>query len=390
MKRVISSIIAGFCFTCLATERTWTGGGSDSNWSTADNWGGTAPAAGDSLVFSGSTRLANTNDFSAGTSFAGIAFSNGAGAFMLDGNMISLAGDLISEDNSYQTFNLPIELSGDTIISNDVSGGRIVLNGQISGSGGITKDGAEYLQITASNSYDGVTLIKRGYLLMKDAFACGSTNGVTTVNRVEDNTGILVIDGDGMDIYEPLEFRNLNANGSCLFTRDGSNTLHSTFTIQGGRYYFNSGTTLVFKKGVSRIGNPFFVLNGYGTVIFDDKVDIGTAQFYADSPTKVYLNVSSNIWGSTTLANGELIMNAVNALPANAYIRLALGYAPRGTLNLNGYDQTISYIYNDTASAGDKIVKSDTPAVLTLSDSGTREFIADFKGAAGLRKGGQR
>ncbi len=41
-----------------ATLRTWTGLGADANWTTALNWGGTAPVAGDDLVFpAGAARL---------------------------------------------------------------------------------------------------------------------------------------------------------------------------------------------------------------------------------------------------------------------------------------------------------------------------------------------
>ncbi len=53
-----------------ANTRTWTGGGANSNWTNAANWGGTAPVAGDELRFpSGAMRMSNTNDFPAGTSF---------------------------------------------------------------------------------------------------------------------------------------------------------------------------------------------------------------------------------------------------------------------------------------------------------------------------------
>ena len=34
-----------------AATATWTGGGADNNWTNALNWGGTAPVAGDDLVF---------------------------------------------------------------------------------------------------------------------------------------------------------------------------------------------------------------------------------------------------------------------------------------------------------------------------------------------------
>ncbi|MFO7936127.1 MAG: hypothetical protein R6V06_00755 [Kiritimatiellia bacterium] len=334
---VLCGFILGLCCSVLAVERVWTGGGSDSNWSTADNWGGTAPVAGDSLVFAGTTGLVNTNDFPSGTSFAGIKFNSGAGSFVLNGNKIILAGELISEDDSYQTLNLPVDLISDTtVISNNVSDSRIVLNGHIGGNGGIFKDGDAYLEITASNSYDGATLIQRGRVIAKDSFAFGSTNGITTVHRVESGNGSLEIDGDGMNIYESFEFRNVDTTGYSFINRQGSNTLHAAYTVQGGRHFFDSGTTCVFKKGISPIGDPMTILCGSGTIIFDDKVNLGSdGRFYADQWTRIYLNVSSNIWGLTTFGRGHLIMNAVNALPENTSFKLALGYGPYGTLDLS-------------------------------------------------------
>ncbi len=388
MKKMAALMIIGFCLGGMAETRTWTGGGSDSNWSTPANWGGTAPVAGDTLFFGGTSRLTATNDFPEGTAFAGITFNSDAGAFAISGNRIALNGDITSLDNSYQTFNLPLELSGNTIVSNSVGGGRIVINGHISGSGGFLKDGTEFLQITASNSYEGATVIRRGSLIVNNAWALGATNGITSVDRVVENTGTLIIEGNGMEIYEAFEFRNLNSNGNCFINRNGSNTLHGAFTIQGGRYRVEGGATCVLKKGVARIGNPFFVLGGQGTYIFDDKVDLGTDRFYADDSSKAYLNAVGNLWSSAIVARGEVIMNAVNVLPANSFVGLALNYAPLGTLNLNGHDQTIRYIHVGTLNAGDKIVKSDTPAILTLTDSGTHSIEIDFKGAVGLRKGG--
>ena len=45
-----------------AAPRTWSGGGADNNWSTAANWGGTAPVSGDSLIFAGIQRTTNLNN----------------------------------------------------------------------------------------------------------------------------------------------------------------------------------------------------------------------------------------------------------------------------------------------------------------------------------------
>jgi autotransporter-associated beta strand protein len=66
------------------TTRTWDGGGTDDNWTTAANWDSDiVPVAGDDLHFAGSTRLTPVNDFPPGTTFASITFDSGAGAFVL-------------------------------------------------------------------------------------------------------------------------------------------------------------------------------------------------------------------------------------------------------------------------------------------------------------------
>ena len=58
--------------------RTWTGGGANNNWTTAGNWGGIAPVAGDNLVFDAAgvaVRNAPANNFANGTIFGTITVS---------------------------------------------------------------------------------------------------------------------------------------------------------------------------------------------------------------------------------------------------------------------------------------------------------------------------
>lgn len=76
----------------LAATKTWDGGGApDGNWSNGLNWdNNTAPVAGDSLVFAGSTQTATTNDFTADTIFLNVAFDSSAGGFTLSGNELLL------------------------------------------------------------------------------------------------------------------------------------------------------------------------------------------------------------------------------------------------------------------------------------------------------------
>src|ERR1043166_7119118 len=79
--------------SCLAATRTWDGGGTDNNWTTATNWvGDIAPLPGDDLVFPASAaQLSNSNNFPAGTGFNSISFT-GEGYTIGGSNLVLAAG----------------------------------------------------------------------------------------------------------------------------------------------------------------------------------------------------------------------------------------------------------------------------------------------------------
>lgn len=89
----------------------WSGGSTtDSDWSDAANWGGLTIQPGDLLYFAGNTRLNNTNDAAAGTSYNNIVFApTAAGTFDLNGtNDIQMAGDIENNSSYPQVFDIPL------------------------------------------------------------------------------------------------------------------------------------------------------------------------------------------------------------------------------------------------------------------------------------------
>ena len=58
----------------LSATVTWTGKGTDANWSTPGNWSGGFPATGDILVFPSAARMSNVDDIT-GLSVAEIQFT---------------------------------------------------------------------------------------------------------------------------------------------------------------------------------------------------------------------------------------------------------------------------------------------------------------------------
>jgi autotransporter-associated beta strand protein len=174
----------------VAGAPTWNGGGADDNWSTGDNWGGTAPAASDMLVFDGTTQLSNNNDMTANTQFDGITFNATAGAFVLGGNAINLGGDIVNNSPSTQTINIDLALQQDTTVNAAAS--NIAIGGAISGGHALTTSGANTVTLSGSNSYSGGTNVTGGELVIAAAGALPANGAVSIAGgtlQLAANTG---------------------------------------------------------------------------------------------------------------------------------------------------------------------------------------------------------
>jgi formylglycine-generating enzyme len=161
----------GFRVTSLALPQpVWIGGGTDHYWTTAGNWSIGAPAAGASLVFGPAGQTANTNDYPAGTQFGGITFAASAATYVLAGNRISLNGSVTNSSSAPQTLNLDIAIgSGDRVF--DAAAGNVVVNGTLSGSGNLVKNGPGALLLNNAQTYTGTTLVNSGTLTLGNAAA---------------------------------------------------------------------------------------------------------------------------------------------------------------------------------------------------------------------------
>jgi autotransporter-associated beta strand protein len=123
-------------FQASAAEITWNGAGDGTTMSSGANWvGGVAPVGGtDSIVFAGATGLSVNNDYAAAASsaFAGITFSNTAGAFTISGNAIYLSGGITNNSTNLQYFAAVVEHNGAARVYNAAAGSMQfdVINGR--------------------------------------------------------------------------------------------------------------------------------------------------------------------------------------------------------------------------------------------------------------------
>ena len=144
----------------------------------ADNWGGTAPASGDSLDFGGTTRPAPNNNFTAGTTFSNITFNSSAGAFTIGGNYFSIAGDIVNNSTNLQTLTLGVRLQSSASRNINPASGDITINGVISQNGTcvLSKQSGGKLTLAGNNSYSGGTIISGGTLALTQRIPLQNVN----------------------------------------------------------------------------------------------------------------------------------------------------------------------------------------------------------------------
>lgn len=156
-RGVVVFLTVVHAWSAIAATRTWTGAASNL-WSNAANWGGTAPVAGDDLVFpAGAAHLANSNDLGAGFAVHSITISGGN--YALSGQSIALGAGGLNflglPSGANVNVNLPIALSVAQQWTSD-SIAIISIDSKISGSSNLAATGFGTFYLTGVNTATGV------------------------------------------------------------------------------------------------------------------------------------------------------------------------------------------------------------------------------------------
>jgi len=380
--------------TCAA-DRTWSGGsGTDSYWSLAANWGGTVPAAGDSLFFAGSARTSNSNDISAGLAISGIQFNVGAGAFALGGSGITLNGSISNFSANTQTLNLPMELSGIRTIYG--SNTDFNVNGVLSGPGGLYLDSTnKTIYLTGNNTYDGQTTVTNGRLWIKHANALGNTGAGTVVwGR---GNGNLTLSGN-MEFAEPLTLKGQILPWMASLTcNSGSNVLTGpVYKEIDGRIRVESGSNkLIFRGGLIHVNGGQVALNpatGAELIFLDKPLSFGTAaSVLTEEGGTVIFGVPGNTFSQLQIGNQSKVRTDVsNAIPPGCTLVIGASWAQNGLFNMNGFDATVAQLRTDAnaANPGYLAITSAAPATLTVNQGGNTVYAGALAGAVRLIKNG--
>ena len=289
------------------------------------------------------------------------------------------------------------------IAGNIANSGAVVFNrsdaatyaGVISGTGGLTKQGAGTLSLTGNNTYLGQTTVSAGTL----AIGAGGTTGAIVGDIA--NSGAVVFNRSDSVIF----YRSISGIGS--LTKQGAGTLE----LRNDNTY--SGLTTV-SSGTLQIGNGYTAgsiagdIANFGAVVFNrsDAVTYagmisGTGSLIKRGSGTLTLSGSSSFTGDTRFYfynSGKLAIANVNALAGStldpsfdhdAFVFLQdsnIG-GLKGSSNITngGYTLTIggnnqSTTYSGRLSGSGGLIKNGT-GMLTLSNVNT--FTGDTRIASG-------
>jgi len=305
---------------------TWVGGGADDNWQTTANWN-TVPAAGHTFAFAGTTRLSNTNNFPANTSFADLMFNANAGAFTLAGNAITLTGNVTNNGPYPQTVSLPVVLSSGAhnLTANT---GNLSLSGVISGSGNISKTGSGLVTLSVANTYSGGTTVTAGTLAFNNANAFST--GTVTLN------GGTVKAGNGFTLAN-----NITVSSPSNFEMAGFNTtLSGSLSGSGALTLTNSGVPSTMTLGNNSGYSGTLTINN-GTAVSFNTPNAGSAStawvFNDSNAGRVRINVGNNTLNFGSLSGtGQFVNNTSSTTSVLSVGALNTNTTFAGTINDNG------------------------------------------------------
>jgi autotransporter-associated beta strand protein len=386
-------LITGLVMSPLAVHSatvTWDGGGTDANWTTANNWSNNAPwRPADDAVFASSFASGTSIQLNGNKTVNSLSITSGTD-FSLNGNTLTLTSGDITRSATNGTTNIQSAVVLGGAAAWDISG-NLTASGIVSGAFGLTKSGSGVLTLTNANTYTGATTITAGIVNIRNSAALGATSGDTIINtggELQLQGGITV--GAG----ETLTLTGIGAGGAdsaALRNISGNNTWTDTITLQNvaGAVRVNSDSGTLTLGAINETGNrdKILTIGGAGDVVVTGVITGSgndTSIFKGGTGT-LRLSGSNTYTGLTTISAGTLIAANNSALGTTASGTVLTNGATLGlqgginiaseALNITGILRSIS----DNNTYGGQIILTGASSI--LSDSGT--FAVNSAGPIG-------
>lgn len=267
-----------------ALGQTWDGGGSNSNWGTANNWNpNSTPANNGSAnvtfaagnLFNSSTSTVNTAWDVNSITFTGILSSHTIGGSALTVRSSVTHSGFISS----ATFNNNLVLVNQVAFNPAGATTTITVNGAISGSGGLTKNGAGTLNLAAGNTFSGSLILNAGSLVL------------TASNAIANSTPVVLNGGTF----------NFNGKSDTL----GSLTLNGNSTLDLG----SSGNSIVQFASASWTGGTLTIDNWNGSTTGGGSDQI----LFSSTPSQAFLD--QVYWADLGITGAKLVGQEIVPVP---------------------------------------------------------------------------
>jgi autotransporter-associated beta strand protein len=378
----------------FAATSTWTGGSSTgNNFSDSANWGGTALASGNSLLFAGSTRLTPNNDLT-GLTIGGIYFDPAAGAFTLGGNAITNTGNIVFYGNNNpstlitQAVNLNLVISNSCNI-NSQSNGTLVVSGTISAYPGnysassIFKDNPGHVVFSGPAINVNAVNVRQGYIdFGANDFHLNSLylNPATGMTPPTQPISQADLRGSTQTVTNLSFGANLGAFNTPINLVDsvggGVLKLAGNVTYLGGLSinYSNSQATISAALDLNGADRTFGIQDSAATSV-DMLVNgaiinsVGTGGIIKNNTGVLVLAGANSYNGNTTVNGGTLQLNVACLNPA-AYVSVAnIGTAnnPLLKLNFTGTNPVAAFYTNFVALPDGIYNAANLPGVISGS-----------------------
>ena len=352
-----------------ATTYTWDNGNADGLWTSPTDWApnhNAVPGAGDTATLGGATTPGAVDLNGTAQTVGTVSLENAAGSYTLQNGTLGL--NLIQQTAAVTgtntiSANLTATSASAGVVAN-IAGGTLNLTGTATGfSGGLTKNGAGTLVLSATNGYTGATVINGGILQLGaanalpaqplaingSAFDLGGYND--TITTLALNAGSVIDSGPAATLTLGGDVASTGASataGGAAINLGGSNR---TFTVTGN---LNLQGALTGNYTMTKAGAGSVILGNASTNVAGVYVSAGSLVAGASGMNLGYLNqaagtfinlgaynVNTTFAGPTTtntgtilLSGGTLTVGSLNATDtANIYLPLLMG---NGTLAKTG------------------------------------------------------
>lgn len=305
-RALLLALLAGGAANALA--QTWDGGGTDNNWSTANNWtGNTVPASNDStdITFAGTTRLAP--NLTGNRTQRSIIFASGAGAFTLGGSstLTIASGGITNNSSNTQTIASPVFLSSNQTWN--TASGNLVVSGPVSSNWiTLTKTGSGTLTLSGNNTgLQGPLAINAGTVVLAHSNALGSSTYGNTIS-----SGATLALQSGITVTES----NFSVNGSghggggAIRNLSGNNTIAAALDVASASTIGSDGGTLTINGGVNA-GSNNLTLAGAGNIVFAQGINSGGTLAITGSGDRTFNGSSVSVSAINANGSGSTVFN---------------------------------------------------------------------------------